>query len=139
MPYSGPPAGVNNWGGGAGPTGLRNSPTIGTSGGKPPFLVHAINRSLYVIIATANVPVPAQAMNVPPGAAVGIRAHNGTEAGNQKIVRIAGSPEELSNGGGDPLTPDTEISWPCDHLGQIWIAGANVGDGVRISIQGARA
>jgi hypothetical protein len=129
-----PPSGFHGWGAGPGPTGLRDSPGVAA---KPGFLRKSVNQSVYVIIAVTGVPQPAPPINVPGGSQVSIRAHNGLDAGNQHIVRISHQPELLSGIEGDPITPDSAITWPCDHLGQIWIAGT-AGDGVRISIQAGR-
>jgi hypothetical protein len=106
---------------------------------KPGKRATSVNRSFYVIVPTGGTGVPVQAPSifVPGGCTVAIRAHNGQNTGNTNIMRVANQQEILAGSGGDPITPDTEISWPCDNTGQIWIAGT-AADGVRISIQAGR-
>jgi hypothetical protein len=70
-------------------------------------------------LANTNVPQQAPQIVVPPNSMVAIRAHNGTNLGNANLVRIGRQPELLGSMDGDPITPDSEISWPCDNLGQI--------------------
>jgi len=133
--------GYSGWGGGAGPTGLRNSVGLINAPGlaaKPGFMPTSVNQSVYVILGATGVPQQAPPINVPGGTLVSIRAHNGTNAGNANIVRISRQPELLGEIDGDPITPDSDISWPCDNLGQIWVVGT-AGDGIRISIQAGRA
>ncbi|MGA9071864.1 MAG: hypothetical protein WB424_16495 [Terracidiphilus sp.] len=129
--------GFSNWGGGAGPTGLSDAPSIQNQ--KPRnTAAKSINHSHFVIPPVINVPFQAQPIYVPPGTLVSIRAHNGTNAGNVNPVRIGHNYDELSGTGGDPITPDSDISWPCDNTGQIWVISSYAGDGVRISIQAGR-
>jgi hypothetical protein len=119
---------------GPGPQGLTNSPGVQA---KPGFLATTINQSFYVILAVTGVPQQCPPMYVPPGAQVSIRAHNGTDAGNQHIVRLAHQPELLGSTQGNPITPDSDISWPCNSTGEIWVVG-NLGDGINVSIQAQR-
>ena len=121
------------------PQGLSDSPGLSQNG--TPNLIQksgkAINQSFYVIIRTTGAPQPATAMNVPDGSLVTIRAHNGTANGNGALVSVSQQPEILNGAGGDPITPDSDITWPCDHTGQVWVLG-NAGDGIRISIQASK-
>lgn len=118
--------------------GLTDSPGLNPNVAPlPGFRATSMNQSVYVILNATGVPQSAPAIYVPAGASVTIRAHNGTSTGNAGLVRLAQQPELLSGTQGDPLTPDSDVSWPCDHLGQVWIAGT-AGDGVRISIQAGR-
>jgi hypothetical protein len=71
------------------------------------------------------------------GATVTIRAHNGTNTGNANFVRVAHQPEILTGIGGDPITPDSEITWPADQTGQIWVVGT-AADGINVKIQATR-
>jgi hypothetical protein len=131
----GPGGGVGPWSTGKRPTGFRNSPGVAF---KPGFLTRSINQSVYVILNATGVPQQAPPINVPAGTLVSIRAHNGANGGNVATVRISHQPELLGSTDGDPITPDSDISWPCDNLGQIWVVGT-AGDGIRISIQAGRA
>lgn len=132
-PGANPPPGYGGWGGGQGPTGLSNAPGVST---KPGWITRNINNAFYVIIPASGL-VRSPHMTVPPGAAVNVRAHNGTNAGNANVVRISSQPELLGTIDGDPITPDSEIVWPCDTTGEIWVAGT-AGDGIRVSIQANR-
>jgi hypothetical protein len=134
LPAPTQPGGFHGWGAGAGPTGLTNAPGVSA---KPGWMPKAFNNAHYVILDATGKPQPAQPVYVPAGSVVMIRAHNGVDAGNQHVIRVAHSPEELTGTGGDPLTPDTEITWPCDNTGVIWVSGT-AGDGVRIAIQAGR-
>lgn len=133
-PTPAPPPGYHGWGAGNGPTGLRNSPGVAA---KPGFGPQAVNISHQVLINTTGVPQQLQPIMVPPGTLVAIRAHNGTDAGNQHVVRLADNSEALTGNLGSVITPDSEISWPCDNTGQIWVVGT-AGDGVQIKIQRGR-
>jgi hypothetical protein len=127
------------------PTGLKNSPGLTGSGGvigagamPRTGLVprKAINYSVRMIFAVTGVPQVSQAIYVPPGTSVSIRAHNGLPTGNTAPCRVAQSREELllSATSGDVITPDTSISFPVDNLGQVWAVGT-AGDGIILSIQ----
>jgi hypothetical protein len=130
-----PPAGYSNWGGsGVGPTGLKDSPGVAA---KPGFAAITSNQSFYVILRTTGVAQQAPPMFVPPGASVSIRAHNGANTGNTNVVYVGHQPELLAGTGGDPITPDSDISWPCNSCGEIWVNGT-AGDGIRVSIQAQR-
>jgi hypothetical protein len=82
---------------------------------------------------------------VPPNANVYIRAWNNTAAGNVNPVYVGTSQESVNAlggiGKGNPITPNTEISFPIDNLQDIWVAmtgiggGPGTGDGVVISIR----
>lgn len=135
VPTPPPPPGFHGWGAGPGPTGLTNAPGVAF---KPGFLPTSINNAFYVILGATGVPQQAQPVYVPPGALVSVRAHNGTDAGNAHIVRLGRDPDTLSGVNGDPITPDSDISWPCDNTVTMWVVGTE-GDGVRVSIQAGRA
>jgi hypothetical protein len=129
-----PPTGYSKWGGGKGPTGLTNSPGV-----KSPVLNRkVVNHAHYVVIDANGIPKQAQGVAFPAGASVTVRAHNGTSAGNSDVVRIGHSYDELtSSQGGDPITPDSEISWPANTGAGIFIVGTK-GDGIRVSVQAGR-
>lgn len=129
-----PPIGFRGWGAGPGPTGLRDSPGVAHKQG----VMHTTtNQSFYVILAVTGKPQQAPPMYVPPGAQVSVRAHNGLDGGNQHVVRLAHQPELLGAIEGDPITPDSDISWPCNTTGDIWVVGT-AGDGIRVSVQAQR-
>lgn len=130
----GAPSGYHGWGAGPGPTGLRNSPGVT---GKPGMGPRAINISHQALIVTTGSPQQLTPLFVPEGSLVSLRAHNGTDNGNQHIIRVADHPELLTGSLGTVITPDSEISWPCDNTGQIWVAGT-ASDGVQIKIQRGR-
>jgi len=132
-----PPKGYKGWGGGLGPTGLTNSPNVQAQNRAPNSVSRSVNQAFYVIIRTSNVPQQAPAVFVPRGASVLIRAHNGTSNGNADLVRVSDHQELLGTIDGDPITPDSEITWPCD-VTNFWIVGT-AGDGVRVAIQAGRA
>jgi hypothetical protein len=131
-----PPSGFGLWGGGYGPTGLSNSPKGNPSPSSP--LLRSINRTYSVIVASTGIPQPCPPSAVEPGAQVSVRAHNGTTAGNTDPVFTALYREALFAGGGDAITPDTEINYPVDNIGQIWVTGT-AGDGIKVSIRAAAA
>jgi hypothetical protein len=135
------PPGFNQPGsgnGGNGPQGLTNQP--GLWGGPISGVIArpgrsigvTVNQGFYVIIAATGVPQRAPGMAVPPGSAVLVRAHNGTNAGNTNIVTVGSAPDMA--GSGDPITPDSEISWPTNNSVNLWVVGT-AGDGIRVSIQ----
>lgn len=135
-----PPPGYGMWGGGGGPTGLSNSPTLSPIPGltaKPGFGPQVVNLAHYVIFAVTGTPQQCQPIFVPPNSIVAIRAHNGTDAGNQHVVRVSSRPETLTGTGGYPITPDSEVSWPVDKVNQIWAVG-NAGDGICVTVQRGR-
>lgn len=137
MPPIYPPG---SWGGGPGPTGTRNDPTLQPGLGAaltPRFKTYSVNQDHPFILASANVAQRAQPIFVPPDTLVAIRAHNGSSAGNNGNIKIARQPELLSTA--TVLTPDTQISWPVDQLDQVWFIGANAGDGIIISLQRGRS
>lgn len=136
VPTPPPPPGYHGWGAGNGPTGLSNSPGVAA---KPGFGATAINIAYQVLIAATGVPQVLPGVTIPPGTLVAIRAHNGTDAGNQHVVRVADNRDALTTAGtlGSTITPDSEISWPCDNGGTIWVVGT-AGDGVQIKIQRGR-
>ena len=119
------------------PTGLKNSPDLGGPGGMPEWAMQprqAVNRQFTAIIATTGLAQPLPPVHVPPGANVSVRGHNGA-TGNTAVVRASVSRADLlQTNGGNPITPDTEISFPVDNVGQIWIVGT-AGDGVVVAIR----
>jgi hypothetical protein len=120
------------------PTGKKDSPGMNPNAAPlPGFRAASFNQSFYLILQNTGVAQPAPALNVPRGASVTIRAHNGTTTGNAAIIRLGRHPELLNGIDGDPITPDSDIAWPCDSTGEIWAKGT-AGDGNRISIQAGR-
>jgi len=132
-----PPPGFGVWGGGTGPQGLRDStqPLGKNTGGVPPYLNKKnINRTFKAVIATTGVPQPLPPVNVENAASVAIRGYNGTTGNAQPVWSGLHRESVTPLGQGDPITPDTEINYPVDNLGQIWICGT-AGDGVVVSIR----
>ena len=125
------------------PTGLNNSPGLAAPGSLFPSNIpnktvnrapqDAVNVTLTTLIRTTGVPQPATPYQVPPQASVNVRGQNGTTAGNTGPVYVGLNPEELSNGGGRQVTPDTEIFYPVSNAGQIWVRGT-AGDGIQVTI-----
>lgn len=105
---------------------------------KPSWQPVSINRAYYVILKASGVPQQGPSVFVPPNTLVSVRAHNGTNAGNTNTIRISKRPETFGIIDGDPLTPDSDISWPVDNLNQLWVLGT-AGDGVRVAIQAGKA
>lgn len=124
-------------GSGPGPQGLTNSPGLpggpvtGVKLSPGATIGSTVNQGFYVIIAATGVPQRAPHMFVPPGAQVLVRAHNGG-AGNNNTVYLDQAPEFPN--GGDPITPDSEITWATDNTINLWLKGT-AGDGIRISVQ----
>jgi hypothetical protein len=136
---------TNPAGAGGNVTGRKDSPGIaansssgiigfGAKIGRPNQPRAAINTSQRVIFAATGVAQMCQVVFVAPDCNVFIRAHNGTSSGNAAICYVGHSQEELNSSGGDVITPDTEISYPVDHTGQIWAVG-KLGDGITVSIR----
>jgi len=123
------------------PTGQSNSPQVknALSGipTKPTGLLPrgAINVSLPIIFQADDVPQHCPPFQVPIGASVNVRGSNGTNAGNSEPCFIGTNKEELSNGGGRQVTPDTEIFFPVDNTVQVWARG-KAGDGVQVYVTG---
>jgi len=134
------PGGFRGWGGGVGPTGLTNSPSLNPGYGaaaKSGWGPVTYNVNAQLIFLSTGVPQMAQPLMVPPNSTVSIRAHNGTTAGNANPCRVALTREELLSGiGAQVLTPDTEISWPMDWTA-VWAVGT-AGDGIYVSVQRQR-
>ena len=117
------------------PTGLTNSAStaVSTYPQGTPTARKAVNKKyLYVFPASGLVNGPSIA--IAPGWSVSIRAHNGVDAGNQHVCKVATSYEELGGSQTETITPDTEITFPVDNLHQIWASGT-AGDGIIISVR----
>jgi hypothetical protein len=116
------------------PTGLTNTPFTrdqipAVRPGRP-----AINATYKAIFSVTGQPINMPAVSVPPNASVYIRGHNGTNSGNAQPCRAALSPEGLLLTKGDVITPDTEITFPVNNLGQIWAVGT-AADRIVVSIR----
>jgi hypothetical protein len=112
---------------------LESNAGLGVNKGKAPtpsLPRAAINIQSQLVFAATGVPQALPVIHVPADCIVYIRAHNGT-TGNAQNCRIAMSREELiaGNAMGSTLTPNTEVPFPVDHLGQIWAVGT-AGDGI---------
>ena len=121
------------------PTGLKNSPD-GSGGSSLPSLVSsqprkAINHTLRLVLAVSGLPQRFPGLIVPEGLSVSLRGHNGTATGNAAPVYIGAHQEYANPAYGRIVTPDTEINYPVDHTGQIWVYGT-AGDGVVATISG---
>ena len=95
----------------------------------------AINNTITVTIAADNVPQALPPVRVPPGIGVTLRAR----AANVQSVYASLYIEHLSDGQGREIVPGgisgSAISFPVDHLGQIWIKGKK-GDVISAEISG---
>lgn len=133
--HSPPPGGFKA---GNGPQGLSNSPGLSSGVLTAPVQGFAVNEQLLIVIPTGQTGVAQRVppLRVPPGCQVAIRAHNGTDAGNSHIVRLASQPELLFGVGGIIITPDSDESYPCEHGGQIFFVGT-AGDGIVFTIKRA--
>jgi hypothetical protein len=116
------------------PTGLKDSPLGPVAALVSSQPRRAVNNTINTVIAQTGVPQVLPAVIVPAGLSVALRGS--TAAGvNAGVVRVALYPDVLLSGGGRVITPDTEISFPVDHLGQIWIIGT-AADGLVVTISG---
>jgi hypothetical protein len=127
------------------PTGLRNTPgpfgagVLGAGAGPntgPKPGRGAVNKQYIMVFASQSPAVgPWHAPNIPvnPGENCFIRANNGLAA-NTHVIRIALNREELVGLGGYTITPDTEIAYPVDNVGQLWVLGLD-GDGAIFSVR----
>jgi hypothetical protein len=114
------------------PTGLHNSPTLLTGTPATSSIPRAaINRSTHLTFATTGVAQVFPSIHVPAGCTVYIRG----DKGNVAIAYVAMDRETLGIGAGDPVTADTEISYPADRAGQVWAQGTQ-NDGLTLSIRG---
>lgn len=119
------------------PTGVNNSPAVKDQL-KPAFIQqNAVNENYYIIVGTTGRPAQGPPIEVQPGTSVTLRAHNGQDAGNAKLVRVARRVSMLGAKLGTPITPDSEISWPCNNLREVCVVGT-AGDGVCINVQAGR-
>jgi hypothetical protein len=115
------------------PTGLKNSPPLGQGlvSSQPR---KAINFTIPLIFQATGVPITFPGLIVPEGLSVSLRGATALGV-NASIVRVAENREGLQSGGGRIITPDTEISFPVDHLGQVWAVGT-LNDGLIATISG---
>jgi hypothetical protein len=117
------------------PTGLKNSPInsepVSHIGPRA-----AICDTYQVVFTVANQPIQALPVIVPLGCSVAIRGVT-LQGVNQGVVAVSNNPAGLYSSAARIITPDTEISFPVDRLSQIWAMGANVGDGLVITVSGA--
>jgi hypothetical protein len=97
------------------------------------FRSSAINVNLQIVIPAAGI-AGCQGFPVPHGATVRILAHNGTDTGNTKVIRVSDNPGGVSGPRSTPLPPNSEITYPVDNLGMIFIAGTP-GDGALVSVK----
>jgi hypothetical protein len=100
---------------------------------------NAVNIVIQLIFAATGVPMKFPAVAVPPGLTVGLTGTNGTVA-NTANAYAASYPENLTQAGRvvipPTLSPQSEVQFPADNLGQIWVMGT-AGDGVVATIRGA--
>lgn len=95
----------------------------------------AVNFQYRMIFAATGVPQQFPALVVPMGLSVTLRASNSTLAGNAGMVRVAATQDGLDGGAGRAISPDTVISFPVDHMAQIWAVGT-AGDGIIADVSG---
>jgi len=141
------PHGLHGFGGGIGPSGLTNTPGLGGLG--PQTTGYAtiptrrgngqtspsVNYDFTIVFAATGVPQACQPLAIAPGWAVSVRGNNGTLSGNANPVYVAKTRARLLlSVMPQPITPDTEISFPVDNTGQIWGVGTE-GDGIIVSIR----
>jgi len=119
------------------PTGLKNSP--------PPFPSNiptqrrsavpqpAINITATVVIDADGVPKNSPPYAIALQASVNVRGSNGKPAGNSAPVFVGLTLDEVLNGRGRMITPDTEIFFPVDNAVTIWVNGT-AGDGIQVTI-----
>jgi hypothetical protein len=117
------------------PTGLKNSPAILAPGMIRQGPRASINIASQVIFAATNVPQVFPPHFVPPGLVPLLRGVNG-QTGNAQSAYVSDCAEGLFGQGFRIITSDTEISYPADNLGRIWVMGTK-GDGVLATINGA--
>lgn len=94
----------------------------------------AVNVTLPITIAADNTPMKLPGLQVPAGLGVSLRGATKLGA-NVSVVRVSTDPDELRQGGGRVITPDTEIGFPCNHLGELWYMGT-AADGLIVTISG---
>jgi hypothetical protein len=115
------------------PTGLQNSPPFFSPKQTAPagkFPLPAINEQFAVVIASTGVPQPCPARRVPPGAQVTVRG----KVGNAAPVMTGLYREAVAGSAGYAVTADTEVFYPVDNLGLIWINGT-AGDSALVAIR----
>lgn len=100
---------------------------------------NAVNIVIQLIFAATNVPQKFPAVKVPLGLTVGLTGTNGSAA-NAQNAYAASYPENLTGVGRvvipPSISPESEVQYPADNLGQIWVMGTQ-GDGVVATIRGA--
>lgn len=100
---------------------------------------NAVNIVLQLIFAATGVPMKFPAIRVPAGLTVGLTGTNGSAA-NAQSAYAASYPENLTGIGRvvvpPSISPQNEVQFPADNLGQIWVMGT-AGDGVVATIRGA--
>ncbi|HMG85589.1 MAG TPA: hypothetical protein VK574_07590 [Terracidiphilus sp.] len=119
------------------PTGLTNSKedNLGTAAGNMVGPRGAIFAVIQITFAASNQPIQFPQYLVPLGCSVSLRGDSGVGA-NAAIVFAAANPSALQPGGRRAsITPDTEITYPVDNVGQIWAMGT-AGDGLLATIRG---
>lgn len=133
---------------GTGPTGYQNTPGLGglgpsatgfagiptrSSQGTPTS--QSVNYSFKIVFAATGVPQAFPPLKIAPGWAVSVRGNNGTTDGNANAIYVARNRSALLlPSQTQTITPDTEISFPVDNVGQIWAVGTE-GDGAIVSIR----
>lgn len=118
------------------PTGLNNSKdeaNLGTAVNVGPR--KAIFAVIQITFAASNQPLRFPQYLVPLGCSVSLRGDSGVGV-NAAVVFAAANPGALQPGGRRAsITPDTEITYPVDDIGQIWAMGT-AGDGLLATIRG---
>lgn len=139
-PFGGTLLGGIAGGGGTPPSGNVNGNGIFNSPKNPiPYKQNvlvpqgAINITLPVILLATNTPQPCVPYQVPRQAVVNIRAANGTNTGNQFSVYVGQSPSECMGTSARQISPDSEINYPVDNTGQIWVRGT-AADGIQVYV-----
>jgi len=92
----------------------------------------ATNIRFSVALKAAGVPQSLPAYHVPPGARV-ILGGYWNQNSNTSNIWVGKSPEELASGG-RLLLSGNEIDFPVDNLGEVWVKGSILGDGVSVTI-----
>jgi SH3-like domain-containing protein len=95
----------------------------------------SVNYSFKIVFATTGVPQVFPSLRIAPGWAVSVRGNNGTTGGNANAIYVARKRSALLlPTQTETVTPDTEISFPVDNVGQIWAVGT-AGDGAIVSVR----
>lgn len=112
------------------PTGLFNSPNSETPATPQIGPRRAINQAYQIVFLADDTPIRFPFVIVPLGCSVAVRGDNGSGA-NANPAFVGDNPQELNQ----TITPDTEINYPSDNLGQIWAMG-KAGDGLIAYVRG---